>query len=100
LGLAPELIEQHGSVSQAVAEAMAAGARERSGADLAVAATGIAGPTGGSPRKPVGLVWIALATGESVLSQEERFHGARDQIKWRTSQAALNMVRLHLLGEP
>ncbi len=99
LGVAPELMEQHGSVSEVVAKAMAVGARERSGADMAAAATGIAGPTGGTPQKPVGLVWIALATQESVICQEHRFHGARDQIKWRTSQAALNMVRLRLLGE-
>lgn len=99
LGVAPELIQEHGAVSEPVARAMATGARERSGADVAVAATGIAGPTGGTPEKPVGLVWLALATGGDVLCQRHHFHGPRGQIKWRTSRAALDMVRLRLLGE-
>ena len=99
LGVPPELIREHGAVSEPVAEAMARGARERSGADVALAATGIAGPTGGTDEKPVGLVWIALALEDDILCERHHFHGTRDQIKWRTSQAALNMLRLRLLGE-
>jgi nicotinamide-nucleotide amidase len=99
LGVGPELIAEHGAVSEPVAHAMAAGARERSGADVAVAVTGIAGPTGGTPEKPVGLVWLAVATEEGVACERHHFHGPRRQIKWRTSQAALNKVRLRLLAE-
>ena len=89
LGVSEELIEQKGAVSPEVARAMAAGARERSGADLAVAATGIAGPGGGTEAKPVGLVYIATATRAGTEAIERRFRGARQVVRDRTTQTAL-----------
>ena len=97
LGVPAELFERVGAVSEEVARAMATGAWERSGADIAVAVTGVAGPTGGSERKPVGLVYIALAAENGVHVERFQFPGARRQVKRWTSQAALNMVRLALL---
>jgi len=97
LGVPAELFERVGAVSEEVASAMATGARERSEADIAVAVTGVAGPTGGSDRKPVGLVYIALATERGVHVERFHFPGARRQVKRWTSQAALNTVRLALL---
>ena len=89
LGVSEELIEQKGAVSPEVARAMAAGARERSGADLAVAATGVAGPGGGTEAKPVGLVYIATATRAGTEVTERRFRGARQIVRDRTTQTAL-----------
>ena len=97
LGVPAELFERVGAVSEEVASAMATGARERSGADIAVAVTGVAGPTGGSDPKPVGLAYVALATENGVHVERFQFPGARRQVKRWTSQAALNMVRLELL---
>jgi nicotinamide-nucleotide amidase len=97
LGVPAELFERVGAVSEEVAHSMATGARERSEADIAVAVTGIAGPSGGSDSKPVGLVYIALATDEGVQVERFQFPGARRQVKRWTSQAALNMARLALL---
>ncbi len=89
LGVSEELIEQKGAVSPEVARAMAAGAREKSGADLAVAATGVAGPGGGTEAKPVGLVYIATATRAGTEAIERRFKGARQIVRDRTTQTAL-----------
>ncbi len=93
LGVEAALLERHGAVSEPVAQAMAAGARQRSGADLTVAITGIAGPDGGTDEKPVGLVFVAMtgAAGESV----GRFHfpGDRERIRRQACQAALDMIR-------
>ena len=97
LGVAAELIEEHGAVSAEVAEAMARGVRERSGADLGVGITGIAGPGGATSTKPVGLVYVALAHAEGAEVKELRLIGRREDIKDRTAKAALNMVRLHLM---
>ena len=98
LNVPPELIEKHGAVSAEVAEAMALGMRDTSGADLALAVTGIAGPSGGTPSKPVGLVYIALANLQDVEVREARLLGSRVRIKDRTTKQALNMLRLHLIG--
>ncbi len=76
---------------------MADGVRGLTGSDLGLAVTGIAGPTGGTKTKPVGLVYIALAAKRSVQVQKFLFSGSRGTIKFKTSQAALNLVRLHLL---
>ena len=72
LGVGADVIRDHGAVSQQVAEQMAVGARRASGADLAVAITGIAGPTGGTPAKPVGTVWLAWAGPDGQLGAEKR----------------------------
>ncbi len=98
LGVDQDLLAKHGAVSAEVAAAMATGVRELFRADLGVSATGIAGPTGGTAEKPVGLVFIGLATAESVVT--ERHHFLRDRLdnKFRTSQAALALVRSYLLG--
>lgn len=94
LGVPPGLIEKHGAVSAQVAAAMAQGVRERSGVSLGVSVTGIAGPSGATAGKPVGLVYIGLDTdtGEAV-TKEYRFHGDRTVIKQRSSQAALDLLR-------
>ncbi|MDR7520852.1 MAG: competence/damage-inducible protein A [Armatimonadota bacterium] len=99
LGVPAELIAAHGAVSAPVAEAMALGARSRAGADLAVAVTGIAGPTGATPDKPVGLVYVAMVSPAGVRSEELRFgDGAgRAGIRHLATQAALNLIRLALL---
>ncbi|TDI48369.1 MAG: competence/damage-inducible protein A [Acidobacteria bacterium] len=91
------LFESVGAVSEEVARAMAAGARARTGADLAVAATGIAGPSGASETKSVGLVYIGLASSDGLRVEKYQFPGTRRQVKRWTSQAALNLVRLELL---
>ena len=97
LGVEAAAIAEHGAVSEPVAAAMAAGARERLGADVGVAITGIAGPTGGTPDKPVGMVVIA-ATGAAHEVKTFRFIGDRQMIRSQAIAAALDMVRRLLLG--
>ncbi len=103
LDVDPALIEEHGAVSAQIAEAMARGAREKSGADLALSITGVAGPGGGTDAKPVGTVWIGLAHGTGVTSYLARFAGggfsSRAIIRDRAAKCALQLLRLHLLGE-
>ena len=89
LGVPAPLIEQHGAVSQAVAAAMAAGARERAGVTYAVAVTGIAGPTGGSAAKPVGTVWFGWATPAGPVTECRRFDGDRTAVRQQTVAHAL-----------
>lgn len=96
LGVDEQLLSEYGAVSEQVARAMAEGARRVSGVDIAISVTGIAGPTGGTDAKPVGLVWMALAAADETIAFEHRFSGNRMDIKLRASQAALNMLRLHL----
>ncbi len=98
LGVPHALIIQHGAVSQAVAEAMASGIRDATGTDLALGITGIAGPGGGSAEKPVGLTYIAVAGPDGIASREFRFLADRETSKLLASQAALDMVRRHLLS--
>ena len=98
LGVDTHTLDTDGAVSYATAKQMAAGALKLYGVDVAVAITGIAGPGGGSPGKPVGLVYIGLATPDGQAQAKEfRFHGTRDMIKLRSSQAALDRVRRWLL---
>ena len=101
LGVAPQTIEAVGAVSEQVAAAMAEGVRRRAGADVGLATTGIAGPTGGSAEKPVGLVYCGLATEGGTRVERLKFVGDRSVIKDRSAKAALDILRLHLqsLGE-
>jgi nicotinamide-nucleotide amidase len=99
LGVPTSLLEKHGAVSAPVAAAMANGIRERSGTDIGLSVTGIAGPDGGTATKPVGLVFVGLDGGEGeTITKEFRFHGDRHVIKQRSSQAALDLLRRWLLG--
>ncbi len=95
LGVPREMIDEHGAVSEPVAQAMAKGVRARAGVDLGVGITGIAGPTGGTEAKPVGTVAIALAGPhpEDLRVRTYRFVGGRTMVKFQAAQAALDMVR-------
>jgi len=99
LGVPPELMEAHGAVSREVAEAMAVGARARADTDYALSLTGIAGPSGGTEEKPIGLVYLGLAYEGGVKVGEIRCgrHQPRDEIRARAATAALNLLRLKLL---
>lgn len=99
LDVPADLIRKHGAVSPEVAEAMAVGAAARVGADVALGVTGIAGPGGGTPEKPVGLVYIGLKTPDGVEVTKSIFGGSRLEIKLRASQAALNLVRMSLINK-
>jgi nicotinamide-nucleotide amidase len=99
-GVPPELIESKGAVSSEVALALADGIRKRMGATLGVGVTGIAGPSGGTPEKPVGLVYIGIADERGAREKSFRFLGDRDQIRQRATQAALDMVRRYFLFPP
>lgn len=95
------LIEREGAVSQAVAEAMAAGCRARAGTDIGLSITGIAGPTGGRPpEKPVGLVYLGLARAEGIEVKRLLLgeHLSRGEVRDRACKTALNLIRLRLLG--
>lgn len=93
----PLLIKEHGAVSHEVAAALAEGIRKRCKSSLGVGITGIAGPTGGSPQKPVGLVYIALSAGGVPEVIERKFPGDRERIRWWSTQQALDMIRLKLI---
>jgi nicotinamide-nucleotide amidase len=86
-----------GAVSEEVARGLAEGVRERVGTTIGVGITGIAGPTGGSPEKPVGTVHIAVASTGGTRHQAFLFPGNRDRIRWQATQAALNMTRRALM---
>ncbi|UCE99687.1 MAG: competence/damage-inducible protein A, partial [Planctomycetota bacterium] len=96
LGVEADLIQKNGAVSELVAEAMAKGARKRSGADFAIAVTGIAGPTGGSEQKPIGLVFVAIDSDNSCETKRFILSGDRESIRLRAAQTALNILRLKL----
>ncbi len=97
LGIPNDLILQYGAVSHEVAEAMAIGIRKMSGSDIGLSITGIAGPNGGSPEKPVGLVYVGLSWKGEVEVAKNIFLGNREIIKSQSSQKALDMLRRHLL---
>jgi nicotinamide-nucleotide amidase len=97
LGVSPELIAEHGAVSEPVAEAMARGVRASSGADLGLAVTGVAGPDGGSPDKPVGTVVFALSHAGGSRAMTRQWQGARNEVRERSVHFALELVRRHLL---
>jgi nicotinamide-nucleotide amidase len=93
LGVDARLIEEHGAVSEPVAEAMASGARLRTGSTYALSITGVAGPAGGTEAKPVGTVVIGLATPTGCQSHRVRFLGDRDRVRVLAAQSALDMLR-------
>ena len=95
VGVPKELIDAKGAVSPEVALALADGIRKRGGSTLGVGITGIAGPTGGTPEKPVGLVYIALADQQGPREKVFRFPGDRERIRQYATQTALDMVRRH-----
>jgi len=88
---------KYGAVSREVGAALAEGIRSRTGATLGVGITGVAGPTGGAPEKPVGGVYIALASTEGTQIEERNFPGDRKRIRWFSTQLALDMVRKKLM---
>lgn len=98
LGVPDALIREHGAVSEAVAVAMAEGIRARAQTEIGVGVTGIAGPGGGSPDKPVGTVAVAAAVPQTTRARLFRFVGDRELIKFQASQAALDLVRRTLLS--
>jgi nicotinamide-nucleotide amidase len=95
--VAPELIAQHGAVSAQVAEALASGIRFRTGATLGLGITGIAGPTGGTEAKPVGLVYIAVSDAQKTECIEKTFRGSRERVRQFASQQSLDLVRRRLM---
>ena len=99
LGVSPESIERHGAVSAQVAVAMAEGARERLGCDYAMAATGVAGPGGGTQAKPVGLTYVAAAGPHGHEVQRHLWDGDRVANKERSAAAALELLLALLAGE-
>ncbi|MDH7498696.1 MAG: nicotinamide-nucleotide amidohydrolase family protein, partial [Syntrophomonadaceae bacterium] len=98
LGVQPETLAAFGAVSPQTAREMAQGIRERSGADFALSTTGVAGPGGGSPEKPVGLVYVGLADGGSVEAKELRLAGDRGTIRLLAAKCALDWLRRVLQG--
>jgi nicotinamide-nucleotide amidase len=100
LGVPAEVLRVHGAVSGPCAEAMAAGMRRVGSTDCALAVTGIAGPDGGTPAKPVGTVFVGVAVGAHVRAERFHFAGDRAAVKWQSAQAALDLLRRRLLGAP
>jgi competence/damage-inducible protein CinA-like protein len=97
LGVEPILLLEHGAVSAPVAEAMAEGIRKRAGTDFGLSITGVAGPGGGTEEKPVGTVFIALADEVGTEHRRLKLPGDRQLIRWRASQAALDLLRRRLI---
>ncbi|AOE64229.1 CinA family protein [Pseudomonas corrugata] len=99
LNVPDELFEKDGAVSREVVEAMARGAQRKSLARFAVAVSGVAGPDGGSPSKPVGTVWLAWGVGDRVVSEQRFFPGSRDEVRRQTVKAALEGLLQHAAVE-
>lgn len=96
LDVSPEILLSEGAVSAATVEQMATGIRHLMDTDIGLAVTGIAGPGGGTPQKPVGLTYFALSAKDALLKEHHVFHGKRAEIRFKTSQHLLNMLRLYL----
>ena len=96
-GVPAALIEAHGAVSPEVATALSAGARSRLGADIGIGITGVAGPGGGSPEKPVGTVCLSVSSAEDREERTVRLPGNRADVRDRTTTVALHMLRALLL---
>lgn len=99
-GVPEALIREHGAVSEPVAKAMAEGIRSRAGTNIGIGITGIAGPGGGTPEKPVGTVAVAVAVDDEVRVRTFQFIGNREMVKFQAAQSALNMTRMMLLRLP
>ena len=99
-GVPQALILEHGAVSEAVAKAMADGIRSRAGTNVGIGITGIAGPGGGTPEKPVGTVAVAVTVDDEVRVRTFQFIGSREMVKFQAAQSALNMTRLMVLRLP
>jgi nicotinamide-nucleotide amidase len=97
LGVRPETLQEHGAVSRETSLEMSAGIKQRTGANVGLSVTGVAGPAGGSAAKPVGTVWVSIAQAGSHEAKLFRFAGDREHIILGTSQAALNWLRTSLL---
>jgi nicotinamide-nucleotide amidase len=97
LGVPESLIAEHGAVSEPVAQAMAEGIRARAHTDVGIGVTGIAGPGGGTPDKPVGTVAIAVVAGGDTRARTFQFIGERELVKYQSAQAAMNMLRIMML---
>jgi nicotinamide-nucleotide amidase len=97
-GVPAELIERHGAVSEEVARALADGARAQLGADVGVGVTGIAGPGGGTEEKPVGLVWLSVATAADHLTRSVNLPGGRSDVRERATSVAMHLIRRALMG--
>jgi nicotinamide-nucleotide amidase len=97
LGVPEAVLRQHGAVSAACAEAMARGARERAGADVGLSITGIAGPDGGTPTKPVGTVYVGLADAQGAVVEHHRFDRDREGNKALSAVHALDLLRRRCL---
>lgn len=96
LGVRRETLLAHGAVSEETALEMARGVRERLGADLGIATTGIAGPTGGTPEKPVGLVYVALSAADAQICRRHVWQGDRLANKEQSAEAALRLIQDYL----
>ena len=100
LGVSADTLAKHGAVSEECVREMAAGARKRAGVDVAIATSGIAGPEGGTPDKPVGTVCVALDSENVTVSRRYQMRGTRDWVKLLTSQVALDWLRRYALELP
>jgi nicotinamide-nucleotide amidase len=96
LGVDAETLKAHGAVSEPTALAMARGCLQASGANFGVAVTGIAGPDGGNAEKPVGLVYVAVASARRAEAYRFQFRGNRKNVRWRSAYTALNCLRLFI----
>ena len=99
LGVPESELREHGAVSEAVVRRMASGARERFGVDVGIAITGVAGPGGGTPEKPVGTVWVAVDLGGETTARRLNLIGDRAEIRERAAQAALDLARRVMTGD-
>jgi nicotinamide-nucleotide amidase len=97
LGVPVEVLEEHGAVSEETALAMATGARQLFGSDVSVSVTGIAGPTGGTETKPVGLAYIALDAAEFHVCESHLWRGSRLEVKEQSARAALELLERYLV---
>src|SRR5207302_1346569 len=100
LGVRGDTLAMHGAVSEETAREMAAGARAATGAEIGIAITGVAGPGGGTPEKPVGWIWVGVDVDGAVTTRGSRLIGDRAEIRFRATQMGLDMVRRALDDTP